>query len=290
MTRPTHGHKAAVYAYPYLGRARGLQLDDFPWETVPHTPLSSEARRCLRYMRVVERHTIHYLHDLLNTRASADDEVVSFLACWVYEETGHGLALERFLLAVGEDVPPPADERSVVSSRLEAFAMALASRVWADFVAVHMTWGAINELCALSAYKRLARLSGHPLLAELLSRIARDEARHFAFYFAQAEQRLRRPMAARMARWLVERFWAPVGSGVQSAGETRFVAGYLFADADGRRTARRGDAIIRRLPGFENARLLEAWVDAHTSRGAPSAHARESAQWRVAPPRAERAG
>ena len=62
---------------------------------------------------------------------------------------------------------------------------------------------------------RLAGVAGHPVLTELLDRIVRDESRHFFFYYRQAELRLRRPAAARIARFLVDRFWAPVGSGVQ---------------------------------------------------------------------------
>ena len=141
--------------------------------------------------------------------------------------------------------------------------MSMVAGVWPDFVAVHMTWGAINELTTLTGYQRLAELAGHPVLSELLARIGRDEARHFAFYFKQAGQRLARPGAARVARFLVDRFWAPVGSGVAPTAETRFVARHLFGDAEGRAAARRIDATIRRLPGFDDVALVEAWIARH---------------------------
>ena len=131
-----------------------------------------------------------------------------------------------------------------------------------------MIWGAINELTTLTAYRRLAALTGHPLLTDLLERIMLDESRHFFFYYRQAERRLQRPAAAWITRRLVDRFWAPVGSGEQAATELRFLAGYLFGDAAGRAAARRVDATIRRLPGFATVRLLEAWMDRqcpHTS-------------------------
>ncbi len=124
-----------------------------------------------------------------------------------------------------------------------------------------MTWGAINELTTLTGYRRLSVRAGHPILTELLDRITLDESRHFYFYYRQAERRLARPGAARMARMLVDRFWAPVGSGVQPREELSFLAGYLFSDADGRAAARKVDDTIRRLPGFAQARLLEAWMD-----------------------------
>jgi len=101
----------------------------------------------------------------------------------------------------------------------------------------------------------------HPPRALGAARSALDESRHFFFYYRQAELRLARPGAARVARWLVDRFWAPVGSGVQARRELCFLAGYLFSGADGRAAARKVDDTIRRLPGFSTARLLEAWMD-----------------------------
>jgi hypothetical protein len=99
------------------------------------------------------------------------------------------------------------------------------------------------------------------VLTELLSRIMRDESRHFFFYFSQARRRLQRPGAARVARVLVDRFWAPVGSRVQPPEETRFLAAYLFSGTEGRAAVSKVDETIQRLPGFEDARLLQTWLD-----------------------------
>jgi len=125
---------------------------------------------------------------------------------------------------------------------------------------VHMTWGAINELTTLTGYRRLATLVDHPVLHDLLDRIVLDESRHFYFYFKQAEQRLQRPRTARITRAVVERFWEPVGSGVQPASETRFLADYLFGGREGRAAARKVDLTIADLPGFADIPLLDAWI------------------------------
>ena len=93
------------------------------------------------------------------------------------------------------------------------------------------------------------------------SAFALDESRHFFFYYRQAEIRLGRPGAARVARVLVDRFWAPVGSGVQPQAELAFLAGYLFSGTDGRAAARKVDGTIRRLPGFAAVQLLEGWMN-----------------------------
>ena len=244
----------------YVGRSRALDLHDLDWDANARYPLADEAVRTLRYMQDIESHTIVYERELARTRAIDEPEVSTFLACWLYEETFHGRAIRRFLQHAGHPTPERGRSRTSFAQRLESAATALVARAWPDFVAVHMTWGAINELTTLAGYQRLAALASHPVLSDLLERIVRDEARHFAFYYKHAERRLARPGAAWVARLLVDRFWAPVGSGVAPDAETRFVASHLFGDAEGRAAARRIDATIRRLPGFADVALVEAWI------------------------------
>ncbi len=245
----------------YTSRSRALELGDVAWNDIRRYPLAPEAIRTLRYMQDIESHTIVYLRNLLTTRAIDDPEVATFLACWLYEETFHGRALARFLEAAGADVVERRRSHAPLAARVEALFTAVLARAWPDFCAVHMTWGAINELTTLTGYNRLAAIARHPVLTDLLGRIVRDESRHFFFYYRQAALRLRNRRAARIARILVDRFWAPVGSGVQPASETRFLAAYLFDGDDGRIAARRVDEHIRRLPGFGDVALLEAWID-----------------------------
>jgi len=247
-------------AETYVPRSQALDLSDIPWDDVPRHPLPPEAVRTLRYMQDIESHTIIYLRELLGTRAIDDPDVAAFLACWFYEETHHGLALARFLEAAGHDVVARTRSYRPFLQRFEERAIGVTARLWPDFIAVHMTWGAINELTTLVGYQRLAATAGHPVLTSLLERIVRDESRHFAFYYGQAQRRLARPGASRVARFLVDRFWAPVGTGVQPPEETRALARYLLSGADGLAAARRIDTTIRKLPGFAGAKLIEAWL------------------------------
>ena len=249
----------------WVARAGAIDLDAVPWADVARYPVRPEVVRTLTYMQDIEFHTIIYLRSLLNTRAVDDPEVATFLACWVHEETFHGMAIARFLDAAGHPLPPRPTPRGQepLAKRLEAWATSVVSKAWPDFCAVHMTWGAINELTTLTGYHRLKAVAGHPVLGELLEQITRDESRHFYFYYRQADTRLRRPGAARVARVLVDRFWAPVGSGVAPPDELRFMARYLFAGDEGRQAARKVDDTIRKLPGFAGVQLLEAWTDRH---------------------------
>ena len=257
----------------YLGRSRALDLSGIRWDDVRRHPLSAEAVRTLRYMQDIESHTIVYLRTLLSTRAVDDPEVATFLACWFYEETFHGRALARFLEAAGHETVCRTRSRMNPPQWLEARATAVLAKLWPDFVAVHMTWGAINELSTLTGYQRLATLASHPVLSELLARIIKDESRHFYFYYRQAERRLQNPRTARVVRFLVDHFWAPVGSGVQPAAETCFLARYLFDGGHGRAAARKLDDRIRALPGFANVDLLEAWIDRQAGRSGASGRA-----------------
>jgi hypothetical protein len=245
----------------YLARAAALDVDGIPWDDVPRHRLPAGAVRTLCYMQDIESHTIIYLRTLLGTRAVDDPEIATFLAAWFVEETSHGLALARFLAAAGHPVTPRPRSRTTVGRWLDARASTLLASIWPAFPAVHMTWGAINELTTLIGYQRLAAVADHPVLSTLLTRIVRDESKHFGFYFHQAERRLADPPTARIVRFLVDHYWAPVGSGEQPAEETRFLAGYLLSGADGRVAARRVDSVIRRLPGFADVRLLEAWIE-----------------------------
>ena len=101
-------------------------------------------------------------------------------------------------------------------------------------VALHMTWGAVNEWTTLAAYMPLAQRADHPVLTELTTRIARQEGRHIDVYAAEATRRLadspRR--AARRALGPAPAL-APGRIRDHPAAETDFVIGHLYGGADG---------------------------------------------------------
>src|SRR6185369_6921957 len=142
----------------YLSRSGAVDLQTIDWDAVPAHPLPAEALRTLRYMQDIESHTIVYLRTLLDTRAIDDPEVATFLACWIYEETFHGIALARFLRAAGHEIEGRARGHRSLTQAMEARLTSWLASAWPDFVAVHMAWGAINELTTLTGYRRLADL------------------------------------------------------------------------------------------------------------------------------------
>ena len=138
-----------------------------------------------------------------------------------------------------------------------------------DFVALHMTWGAANELSTLTSYHRLIAKTQYPEIVNLLNAIIKDERRHFAFYRAQARLRLARSAwARRLTRWAMEHLWAIVGTGVRPQSETDFVVLHLFGDGNGRNAALEMDRTMAELPGMEGSAIFR--------------HARDEARGRVA--------
>ena len=270
----------------YLRASRRLDLAGIDWGRVREHALSNEEARCLSYMMDIESHTSIYLRDLLATRAAHEPDITAFLSCWAYEELWHGEALSRFLGEAGHALPPdderPAGDaayptrvarngaiRRALSKRgtMGHLATMAGSAMIPDFAALHMTWGAVNELSTLTGYNALIEKSGHPILIELLERIIKDERRHFAFYRAQARMRLARSaVARRITRWAMEHLWAPVGTGVRPQAETDFVVSWLFGDEPGRRTVAQMDRTIGELPGFTGTSIVRRAREAALSR------------------------
>ncbi len=251
----------------YRTHSEKLDLEHIDFDAFRDQPLSPEALRCLRYMHDVENHTVCYLRDVLVTRAHRDPEVTTFLTLWNYEEFWHGEAIAQILAAhdelAGTGRIAALRNRLPKSDKWKPISFQLASALTPHLTAVHMTWGAVNEWTTQAAYARLAKLADHPVLAELLRRIMKQEGRHIDFYASQAKSRLGDSRAAqKVTRWALRRFWAPVGTGVVPDREVDFLRAYLFGDQDGQAMADRIDRRVDRLPGLEGLHLLQGAVTA----------------------------
>jgi hypothetical protein len=259
----------------YLRASKRVDLSGVAWDRVGDHPVSEAEARCLAYMMDIETHTVIFLRDLLATPAAFEPDVTAFLSCWVYEELWHGEAFSRFLGEAGYVLPPdgervwedaPYPSRSARNSWLRRkigakgytshLATLGAAALVKEFVALHMTWGAVNELSTLTGYQRVIAKTQHPVLIDLLTRIIKDERRHFAFYRAQARMRLARSRKARkVTRWALEHLWAPVGTGVRPQHETDFAVAWVFGDEDGRKAAAEMDGTLGELPGLAGMRI-----------------------------------
>jgi rubrerythrin len=260
----------------YLRASKRVDLSGVDWEHVRDHPLSEAEARCLVYMQDIETHTAIFLRDLLATRAAFEPDVTAFLSCWVYEELWHGEAFSRFLGEAGYELAPDRERvraESPYPSRvgrnewirrrlgskgyLSHVGTLVGSALMHDFVAVHMTWGAANELSTLQSYHRLIAMTEHPELVNLLNAVIKDERRHFAFYRAQARRRLAaNRRARRVTRWAMDHLWSIVGTGVRPQEETDFIVLHLFGDDAGLDAATEMDATIGELPGFAGSSIF----------------------------------
>jgi hypothetical protein len=206
------------------------------------------------------------------TSSHADPHITGFLTMWNYEEHWHGVALGQVLSAHDEMAGmariEPMRARLGWRDRLSPLTNALGSAlIGTDFVALHMTWGAVNEWSTQTGYERLAARAGHPVLSTLLARINRQESRHIAFYATEARERLgRSAKARRVTRWALDHLWAPVGSGVMPAGEAEFLMNHLMGDRDGQVAAQRIDRNIQRLPGLDGLTIVSRALDRYAAR------------------------
>lgn len=239
----------------YVASSHRLDLEGIDFGNVKAVPLSDEVIKTLVYMADIEGSTITFLRDVCATAVIDDPDTARFLTLWAYEEMFHQEALAKFLDAYGV----PLDKHRVAQLRSkqtlgDRFMMKLSawmSHLTSDFVPIYLTWGAINELSTLNAYKRLGEQSKHPVLAALLTRIVKDERRHFSFYYNRARVHLERSASARRwVSWAVRLFWRPVGDGLKSKAEIDLVLRELLAGDDGLKIAQQMDTTIAQLPGL----------------------------------------
>jgi hypothetical protein len=246
----------------YRSGAAAVRYEDLDFGVFADRPLSDGALRCLRSMSDIESHTICYLRDLLVTPSHTDPTVTTFLTMWAFEEYWHGEALAKVLEAhgipTGDQHIRAVRERLGWRDRIAPIQQALAANiVGVDFVAVHMTWGAINEWSTHAGYGRLAAREDHPVLTELLGRIIRQESRHAAFYASQARDRLERSAKARrLTRFALRRFWAPVGASILPRAESAHLMTFLLGDEEGQRVIDQVDEKVDRLPGLQGLGLV----------------------------------
>jgi hypothetical protein len=250
----------------YARTAAPVRWDDIELGAFRDRPLSPGTLRVLRYMCDIESHTVCYLRDVLVTPSHTDPEVTTFLTMWNYEEYWHGEVLADVLaahgIATGDDHVRAVRLRQGWKDRLSPIRQSvLANLIGDDFVATHMSWGAVNEWLTHAGYLRLTQIERHPVLTEVLSRIAAQETRHIGFYVSQARRRLERSRRARrLTRLALLAAWQPVGANVMPRAEVRHLVSHLLAGDDGLKAAARVDARIDTLPGLEGLRLVQRRV------------------------------
>jgi rubrerythrin len=232
-------------------------IEHIAWEDVKKYPLDEKLIPVLLYMRDVETLTDMYYQELRRTPTGKDPVIGKFMERWSVEEQTHGELLNRFLneLGIETDEKWQAQVKRAVSKfyTVNAYLLTtLTNLVGKKFTATHMTFGAIHEMSTTQGYRRLINLADHPILTKILRGMIREESAHTNFYRSVARIELRNSeFAQRLARFIVKKFWTPVGQGAKAARETNYTIATLFSGEEGvqwvdEKITRR----IQELPGF----------------------------------------
>jgi rubrerythrin len=213
-----------------------VEIDDLDWALARTHGLTEREIESLRFFADIESQTVYYFLEVAKLEVARDPELLTFLTMWNYEEYFHSHAITRLMEECGVKIES-ATERSTkvrAGARFKAKFEDVAQQLMAKampkrFVALWMFWGALQECLTMQAYEEVIRQTANPVLAELFRRIAKQERRHFAYYFGQARERLENnPGNQRFCRFIAKHFYAPVGSGVKTEAESAEQVARLF--------------------------------------------------------------
>ncbi|HEU4734060.1 MAG TPA: acyl-ACP desaturase [Kofleriaceae bacterium] len=220
----------------HIAVSHKVEFEDLDWETARKVGLTREEIESLAYFADIESQTVYYFLEVAKLQVARDPELLTFLTMWNYEEYFHSYALTRLLEQCGVPAESATDRSTKIragarfKARFEDFFQGLIARFMPKtFVALWMFWGSLQECLTTQAYEELARRTTNPVLAELCRRIAKQERRHFAYYYGQAKKKLEgSTWAQRFTRWIARRFYAPVGGGVKTDEEGARLVAQLF--------------------------------------------------------------
>jgi hypothetical protein len=247
----------------HLRHSHKLEFGDLDWALAARHGITPRERRALGYFADIESQTVYYMMEVVKTGAARDHDLLGFLTLWNYEEYFHGLAMARFLKAVGVEVR--SSEEVHANSRFrarveEAVELAIAKTMPGTFIALWQTWGAAAELLTTMAYEELARTTANPVLSELCRRIAKQERRHFAWYYeASAEHLAKSRLARKVVRTLFDHAWAPVGASVKTPPEMVDVIEGVYDPGRFEDVCAHVDRRIGALPGMDGVTSAVRW-------------------------------
>ena len=244
-------------------------IESINWRDVKRFPLPSKFVPFMIYMRDVETLTEIYYQQLQRTPTGKDKIIGKFMERWGVEELTHGELLNRFLNEAGIKTDAAWQTRTKreipwhynVNSYLTTI---LTNCFGRTFTGVHMAYGAINEMSTLQGYRRLIELANHPILTQILKPILREESVHTQFYWNVARLELQRSeIAQKVAKYVIKKFWVPVGQGPKPASEANYTINTLFGDPQGldwidKNITQR----IQQLPGFSGVNTINVRIKA----------------------------
>jgi hypothetical protein len=167
------------------GARRQWAIDDLDWAALRPEQLSPTDRSAVRFLTYIEDHIPGYLTYFLELFPLTDQESVEefcfnreyfrFLVAWAYDEERHAAALTRYQIDAGINDPDTL-LAELAAEGGKKFMLPYEQPIQA------FTYALVQEKATQLFYQRFKDVVREPVLRDLLTRLARDEARHFAFY------------------------------------------------------------------------------------------------------------
>ncbi|GAA5069255.1 hypothetical protein HNP84_008963 [Thermocatellispora tengchongensis] len=156
----------------------------FDWAAADAGLLTDGQRSAVRFVTLIEDHLPGYF-DVYHRNFPVDDtvdpavfthnrELYHFTVRWAAEEDTHARALARYQEASGMAVRDELREELAVEGR-KRFDLPY------DHPVQFFTYALVQEKATQIYYQQLREVCGDPVLRAVLTRLSRDEARHFSF-------------------------------------------------------------------------------------------------------------
>lgn len=168
------------------GAQRQWTIEDVDWAALRPENLTQTDTSVVRFITFIEDHIPGYLTYFLDqfpVRGQELDiedfcfnrEYFRFLIAWAYDEERHASVLTKYQVETGINTP---DElmRELAEEGRKQFSLPYEHPVQA------FTYTLVQEKATQLFYQQFRTVVTEPVLRDLLNRLARDEARHFAFY------------------------------------------------------------------------------------------------------------
>lgn len=167
----------------------------FDWAAADADKLTEGQQSAVRFITLIEDHLPGYFAYYtqrfpLNETVDLDTfvhnrEVYHFTVRWAQEEDSHARALFRYQVAAGLAQPEQLRRELAEEGRKE-FALPHEHPV------ALFAYALVQEKATQIYYQQLRAVVGDPVLADVLTRLSRDEARHFTFMADMVERYLHR--------------------------------------------------------------------------------------------------
>lgn len=166
----------------------------FDWAAADAGRLDDGQRSAVRFITFIEDHLPGYFAEYqrrfpVDETVGVDEfvhnrEIYHFTVRWAQEEDAHARALFRYQVAAGI-AEPEALRRELAAEGRKPFALPH------EHPATVFAYALVQEKATQIYYQQLRAVVDEPVLADVLTRLSRDEARHFTFMADMVELYLR---------------------------------------------------------------------------------------------------